>query len=165
MVTKAIISFRPWKSLKKGQLIVSYGYCFHLNTDTNEVRTLDLTQVTPLGVSILNNKVGAGGTYFNTPSTSRMLIQGVSCGTFDMWQHVLQKSQWAVIQKEWRGAKHSCLASCVNLKEIKRRLELEANFSEIENPGRVNRLRVGSWLIEKGLDQGFQETHSIQIKL
>lgn len=56
---------------------------------------------------------------------------------------------------------HSCLASYVNLKEIKKRLELEANLSETENPGRANRLRVESWLIEKGLDQGFQETHSI----
>lgn len=52
------------------------------------------------------------------------------------------KSQWVITQKEGRGSKHACLASCVNLKAIKRRLELEASFSETENPGRVERLRV-----------------------
>lgn len=75
-----------------------------------------------------------------------MFIQGVSSGTSDIWQSMTWllggKSQRVITQKEGRGSKHACLASCVNLKAIKRRLELEASFSETENPGRVERLRV-----------------------
>lgn len=121
-------------------LLSSWYYCFHLNTATDQAGTLDLIQVTSLGVHVLYNEVGAGWAIFcfNIPSISRIFIQDISFGTLTQCNMTIwllgRKSPRAVIQKEWRGSKHSCLASCDNLKGIKRGLELEANFREIENP-------------------------------
>lgn len=122
-VTNALITVLAHRNRLKND---SWYYCFHLNTATYQLcRPWPLTQVTSLGINVLDRKVRAGdgleGTYFvlNTLlslecSLEVFLLERLPYGNMNTWL-LGTKSLWAVIQKEWRGAEHSCLASCVNL--------------------------------------------------
>lgn len=61
-VTKARLVVSVYGNhLTKRELTLFYGYyCFHPDTATNPLWTSDLTQVTSLGINVLDNKVGAG---------------------------------------------------------------------------------------------------------